>query len=221
MKKITLKNILVLPVILFIVLNPVLAKQEVGEVQYVRGLLTSQSDGQQARLIGKGEPLHNEDVLNTGTRGFAIVKFVDGTKMTLRPNTKFQINNVSVKKDEENALFSLIRGGFRAITGTISKFNSKAFKVNTPVATIGIRGTEFDARLCDDDCQTENNNIKEKSEEESKVIGRIAVLKGSASSLNEAGTRHELSVGAALYERDKIRTRKNSFAVIAFNDKTR
>ncbi len=221
MKKLIQKNAVYVMVILSMVASSVFAKQEVGEVQYVRGILSAQADGELAKLIGKNESLHNGDVLNTGSRGFAIIKFVDGTKMTLRPNTKFVINNVSVKKDEENAFFSLLRGGFRAITGTISKFSPKAFRIKTPVATIGIRGTEFDARLCDNDCETENNKIKKKSVETSPVIGRIAVLKGSASSLNEAGKRHELSVGAAVYERDKIRTRMNSFAVIAFNDKTR
>jgi len=207
--------------ILLVSISHIQAKEEVGEVQYVRGILTSQTDGELARLIGKEQLLFNGDVLNTGTRGFAIIKFIDGTKMTLRPNTKFKINNVSIKKDEENAFFSLFRGGFRAITGAISKLNAKAFKVYTPVATIGIRGTEFDARLCDDDCDIENKNIKQKSLESSPVIGRIVVLKGAASSLNEAGTRHSLYVGSAIYERDKIRTRMNSYAVIAFNDKTR
>lgn len=221
MKNIILKNIISSLLVLFVGLSLAHAKQEVGEVQYVRGILTSKADSEQAKLIGKDEPLFNGDVLNTGSRGFAIIKFVDGTKMTLRPNTKFQINNVNVEKGKENAFFSLIRGGFRAITGAISKLSPKAFRVRTPVATIGIRGTEFDARLCDDDCDVENKKVKQKLIETSPVIGRIAVLKGSASSLNEAGKRHELSVGAAIYERDKIRTRMNSFAVIAFNDKTR
>lgn len=221
MVKIMLKQIIYSTFLLLLGITQVQAKQEVGEVQYVRGILTSQMDGELAKLIGKKQPLFNGDVLNTGTRGFAIIKLIDGTKMTLRPNTKFKINNVSVKKDKENAFFSLIRGGFRAITGSISKLGSNRFKVTTPIATIGIRGTEFDARLCDNDCDTENKNIKQKSRQTSPVVGRVVVLKGSASSLNEAGKRHELSVGSAVFQRDKIRTRQNSFAVIAFNDKTR
>lgn len=216
-----MKKIMVSILVMMMSMTTALAKTEVGEVQYVRGILTSQADGENPKLIGKDIPLYNGDVLNTGTRGFAILKFVDGTKMTLRPNTKFKINNISVKKEEESAFFSLIRGGFRAITGAISKVSPKAFQVKTPVATIGIRGTEFDARLCDQDCDTENKNIKQKSEETSPVIGRVAVLKGSASSLNENGKRHSLSVGSAIYERDKIRTRMNSHTVITFNDKTR
>ncbi|MBL7002519.1 MAG: FecR domain-containing protein [Gammaproteobacteria bacterium] len=197
------------------------AKTEVGEVQYVRGVLTSQSDGEMARIIGKKSDLFNGDVLNTGTRGFAIIKLDDGTKMTLRPNTKFHIKDVNVKKGEETGFFSLIRGGFRAITGAISKRSASAFRVQTPVATIGIRGTEFDARLCDTDCNDENNKIKEASEEESPVIGRIALLRGKASSEDDKGKARPLSVGAAIYERDQIQTRMNSYAVIAFNDKSR
>ncbi len=211
----------VLAIVISLMPISVMALQEVGEVQYVRGVLTSSTDGEFPKLIGKDMPLHNGDVLNTGTRGFAIIKFIDGTKMTLRPNTKFQINNVSIKKNEENVFFSLIRGGFRAITGAISKSNPRAFRVHTPVATIGIRGTEFDARLCDDDCDAENQKIKGEAKDASAVIGRIALLRGSATALNEAGQSHSLSVGAAVYERDKIQTRMNSFAVIAFNDKTR
>ncbi len=221
MKKTRQKNIVTALLVMVVGASPLFAKQEVGEVQYVRGILSSQTEGEFAKLIGKNEALHNGDVLNTGSSGFAVIKFVDGTKMTLRPNTQFVINNVSVKKDEENAFFSLLRGGFRAITGTISKLSPQAFKVKTPVATIGIRGTEFDARLCTSDCAAENEQIKETSTDVSPVVGRIAVLKGSASALTETGKRRELTVGAAVYERDKIRTRMNSFTVIAFNDKTR
>lgn len=197
------------------------ALKEVGEVQYVRGILTTQSDGTRAKISGKGNAVHNGEVLNTGTTGFAIVKFYDGTKMTLRPNTKFHINNVETKKGKENAFFSLLRGGFRAITGAISKRSANAFRISTPVATIGIRGTEFDARLCDSDCQNENKDIKKKSEKESPVIGRIALLRGKANSKDNEGKTRKLSVGAAVYERDKIQTRRNSYAVVAFNDKSR
>ncbi|MDX1444428.1 MAG: FecR domain-containing protein, partial [Gammaproteobacteria bacterium] len=51
-----------------------------------------------------------------------------------------------------NAVFRLLKGGFRAITGLIGRDNKENFKVRTPVATIGIRGTNFEARLCAGDC---------------------------------------------------------------------
>ena len=197
------------------------AAVEVGEVTFSRGVLTGQVDGEPPRLIGKGSPLHNGEVLNTGSRGFALIRLDDGTKMTLRPSTTFKIEDVNVDKGSENALFSLIRGGLRAITGAISKASSNAFKINTTVATIGIRGTEFDARLCTEDCQQEEQAAPQAAQRESRVVGRIALLRGRASAIEDGRDARALSVGAAVYERDQIQTGIQSYLVIAFNDDTR
>lgn len=199
-----------------------LAATGVGEVVFSRGILTGQVDGNSPKILGKGTPLHNDQTLNTGSRGFAVIKLEDGTKMTLRPNTTLKINNVETKKEEENIFLSLFRGGFRALTGLVSKSNPKAFKIQTSVATIGIRGTEFDARLCEnDECELENKKIGKKAKSETRVIGRIAVLNGKANATEDGLARRPLSVGAAVYERDLIETRIKSYMVIAFNDKSR
>ena len=198
------------------------AAVEVGEVSYSRGLLTGQIDGGQPRLIGKGVGLHNGETLNTGSRGFALIELSDGTRMTLRPNTTFKIDKVETQKGSENALLSLFRGGLRAITGLISKARPDAFQINTTVATIGIRGTEFDARLCEaDECQQEESASEQSAQRESRVIGRIALLRGKASATVDGQETRVLNNGAAVYERDQIQTGIKSFAVIAFNDKSR
>ena len=201
---------------------PLLAATEVGEVAYSRGVLTGQIDGEAPRLIARGVPLHNGETLNTGSKGFAIIELEDGTRMTLRPNTTFKIEEVSQQRGSENALMSLIRGGLRAITGSISKRNPNVFRINTSVATIGIRGTEFDARLCEStECQAEEDASGRQGERESRVIGRVALLNGRASAQEDGRQGRELSVGAAIYERDQVQTAPGSFTVIAFNDKSR
>jgi len=199
-----------------------LAAVEVGEVTFARGVVTGQIDGEQPRIIGKGVGLHNGETLNTGSRAFALLRFNDGTKMTLRPNTTFKIERVDTSEGSENALLSLIRGGFRALTGFISKKSPNAFRINTSVATIGIRGTEFDARLCaSDECQAEEEAAAEAARRESRVVGRIALLRGKASATEDGQQSRVLSVGAAVYERDQIETGIRSFTIIAFNDETR
>ena len=55
----------------------------------------------------------------------------------------------------ESLLLGLLKGGLRVATGLIGKRNPAAVSFSTPTATIGIRGTEFDARLCEDDCAAE------------------------------------------------------------------
>jgi hypothetical protein len=199
-----------------------MAADEVGEVTYSRGVLTGQVDGEQPRLIGKGVALRNGETLNTGSRGFAVIELDDGTRMTLRPSTTFKIENVDTDEGEESALLSLIRGGLRAITGFISKASPDAFQIGTSVATIGIRGTEFDARLCaGGECQQEEDASGQEARRESRVVGRIALLRGMASATEDGQGSRALNTGAAVYERDQIETGIKSFVVIAFNDETR
>ena len=117
---------------------------------------------------------------------------------------------------------SLIRGGFRALTGFISKRAPDAFRINTSVATIGIRGTEFDARLCEGgECQAEEEASGQSAQRESRVVGRIALLRGKASATEDEQKSRVLYVGAAVYERDQVQTGIKTYTVIAFNDKSR
>jgi hypothetical protein len=191
-----------------------LAAAEIGTVAYSRGVLTGQVDGEQPRLIAKGVPLHNGETLNTGSRAFALIKLDDGTRMTLRPNTTLKIEDLNTKKGSENALLSLIRGGLRAVTGFIGKARPNAFRINTTVATIGIRGTEFDARLCEDnECQLEEEATGETAKRESRVVGRIALIRGKASAAVDGQESRVLSSGAAVYERDQIQTGIKSFEI--------
>jgi hypothetical protein len=47
------------------------------------------------------------------------------------------------KPENDGVIFGLIKGGLRSITGLLGKRNHERFVLNTPTATIGIRGTTF------------------------------------------------------------------------------
>jgi len=88
--------------------------------------------------------------------GRAQVKFLDGGLISLQPSTELKITDYRFKdsmKKDDSAVFSLIRGGLRAITGLIGRTEKTAYKMETEVATIGIRGTEFQALLCASSCK--------------------------------------------------------------------
>ncbi len=51
------------------------------------------------------------------------------------------------------AFFRLVKGGFRSVSGLIGKLNREDYRVSTPIATIGIRGTSYSARLCQGPCE--------------------------------------------------------------------
>ena len=44
------------------------------------------------RLMGRGTPIYENEVLTTGQRSIAIVELNDGAEMTLRPNTVFWVD---------------------------------------------------------------------------------------------------------------------------------
>ncbi|GMQ77402.1 MAG: hypothetical protein BMS9Abin01_2745 [Gammaproteobacteria bacterium] len=121
----------------------------VGRVEFSIGEVTGiDSDGKQRWLI-KGSTLSAGDTVRTG-RGRVQIRFTDGGYTSLQPNTEFRIDkyNYDVKRKEESVgFFSLLKGGLRTITGIVGRLRKKAYQLRTPVATVGIRGTEYLAEL--------------------------------------------------------------------------
>ncbi|MBK8743841.1 FecR family protein [Propionivibrio sp.] len=104
------------------------------------------------RPLTKGAEIGNGDTIRTGDGGRAQIRFSDGAMISLQPKTEFRVDSYqySGKTDgQEKGFFSLLKGGFRAITGWVGRSNRENYKVTTSVATIGIRGTEYSAKLND------------------------------------------------------------------------
>lgn len=121
----------------------------VGKMEFVTGEVSAVNASGQSRTISKGSEIETGDTLKT-LDGRAQIRFSDGGFISLQPYTDFQVEDYSFNgKDDgsEKGLFKLIKGGMRAVTGLIGKTNKDAYKVATPTATIGIRGTSYLARL--------------------------------------------------------------------------
>ena len=116
------------------------AQFTVGEVNVRR------TDGQTDTLV-KGKDIESGQAIVTGPTGRAQVKFSDGGLVSLQPNTEFKIANYvdQASPKEDRFLVDLLRGSMRAITGLIGKRNRENYKVTTQTATIGIRGSGFNA----------------------------------------------------------------------------
>ncbi|MBL8471413.1 MAG: FecR domain-containing protein [Rhodocyclaceae bacterium] len=201
------------------------AQNKVGEVSYAQGIATAQRAGEPARFVAKGDALIEGDVITTSNRGYAVLNMDDGAKMTLRPGTVFAVEKYEKKAGQESAVMRLFRGGFRAITGLIGKRNPSGVAINTVTATIGIRGTEFDARLCTTDCRQESQQFAQNSATPSappapQAVARVVQLNGSASASNQGQSR-SLETGAPLFEGDIVRTAEQASAVLGFRDESK
>ncbi len=207
-----------------LILSGTVSAKQVGQIKYARGAITVQNeDGSDARLIGKGGAVNEGQILKTGPKSFAIISMDDDTKMTIRPRTSFAVEKYNAQRSNKaSALLRLFRGGLRAVTGYISKFNNNGYKIKTSVATIGIRGTKFDARICEKDCNEENQKIEKKSKDESvKAVAKVVFKRGEIQAENFKDDLRNLKTRSSVFEGDTIMTGEDSYAVMVFRDKSR
>jgi len=198
--------------------------QQVGSVVHVQGIASAQKPGEPARFVQKGDALNQGDVITTAGRGYAVIELKDGSKMTLRPDTAFAISEYHEGTSNDGMLMSLLKGGMRAVTGALSKRNPQSVRVNAGSATIGIRGTSFDARLCADDCAQEGARPTERPAvslaQQDATVAKLAVTFGSVSVVGADGQTRPAAKGAPLFSGDAVRTLKDAYAVVAFRDQT-
>jgi len=76
----------------------------------------------------------------------------DGGMIAVRPNTSLQVLQYRADAGSDGLLdLSLVRGALRSITGWIGKRNPAGYRVVTPTATVGIRGTDHETTVIERD----------------------------------------------------------------------
>ena len=128
-----------------------IAEDSAGMVVASRGEVLAASNGG-SRELKQGDYVYINDEIMTANRSFAVIQFVDGAKVTVRPDSLMIVETYVYNGDgNDAATLSLVSGGLRVITGAMAKTNPENYKVRTPVALMGVRGTEFAIMLCGDD----------------------------------------------------------------------
>ncbi|MDD4928859.1 MAG: FecR family protein [Gallionella sp.] len=202
-----------------------------GQVGYMSGTLVAQRTDGTVSVLGTKSEVRVGDMLLTGKSGYAQILMLDGSRMTLRPDSNLRIESFHFNKEDpqsDNAVLRLIKGGFRTLTGLIGKRGSTdAYRLHAASATIGIRGTDFTSRLCEaKDCQESRDESKKQMTMQppaikSQVIGRIMRVEGEMAAKSASGQSRQLLLGAPVYEGDTLTTGVKSFAVVAFRDEGR
>jgi hypothetical protein len=136
------------------------ASANIGRVLYTFGNVTVEKPA--ISNLKRGVTVEEGDVVVTGPKGYAQLKLLDGTKIAIRPGSRFVIEAFEAPATATQAAigegkalrssFKLQKGGFRTITGSIARRDPAAYQVTTPSAVIRVRGTNFVARTCAGDC---------------------------------------------------------------------
>lgn len=131
---------------IFVLLYSSVLMAATAVVQNISGDVKAAMGSATPFMVTQNSALENGMTVMTGDNSQVVMKFEDGQVIALNANTSFKIDQYhfeQAKPEKNSMIFSLLKGAMRAVTGLIAKNNSDAFKLYTPAATIGIRGTDF------------------------------------------------------------------------------
>ena len=97
-----------------------------------------------------GDLVYKGDVVQTGADGKVGITFTDGTAFNLSSNARMVLDEFVYDPNgkSNSTLFSLTKGTFTFVAGKVAKTGD--MKIETPVATMGIRGTTPHVEISDD-----------------------------------------------------------------------
>jgi hypothetical protein len=145
------------------------AAPSMGRVSRITGdQVSAQAQGAAARKLAVGDPVFAGERIRTGAGTVLFIEFTDKTRFTLGPNTEFEVDQYV-----EDAFYSRVfKGAFRFVSGLTARKKPENMRVNIPVATIGIRGTQVEGE------------VTERQEKDGKVVdasARVALLEPEGS----------------------------------------
>ncbi|CCQ73777.1 FecR domain-containing protein [Magnetospira sp. QH-2] len=163
----------------------------IGQVDTTTGTVTvTHADGTKETLA-KGDSVYQGDILETASDGAVGVILADNSVFSLGEGGRMVLDEMVYDpgSQEGSASFALLTGAATFVSGQIAKFGQDAMVVNTPVATIGIRGTKVFLETDGDSIQAVN---LPESTLRGETVGEIVLMSPSGDTL---GTINNLGGG--------------------------
>ena len=119
-------------------------------IERANAVVVQASTSGQAGQANVGDLVYQGDIVATGADGRVGINFTDGSSFNLSNNARMALDEFvyDPKSASNSTLFSLTKGTFTFVAGQVAKTGD--MKVDTPVATMGIRGTTPRVEISDD-----------------------------------------------------------------------
>src|SRR5262245_22636915 len=166
----------------------------IGKVVKLNGSVTIEHTGAVVVVastgVGKtkiGDPVYKGDVVQTGADGAVGITFTDGTAFNLTSNARMVLNEFVYDPNgkSNSTFFSLTKGTFTFVAGKVARTGD--MKIDTTVASMGIRGTTPHVEISSDGTVTFNTLIEDKKAID-KTIGAPSVPKKQRRTAMTTGT---------------------------------
>jgi len=169
------------------------AKKHVGDVLISRGQAFAVAPDSKSRQLSVGAHVFVGDKLITGSDGFLRLQMIDNAVLDLSCYSIMVIEEYALTPSNENnkSVLNLLEGSLKKITGEIGKWKEDVYQLKTPVASIGVRGTEYALRVfqskgCDGKIDLDDDGLY------------LRVAKGLIDVSNKSGTT-SVAKGDTLY----------------------
>ncbi|WP_158219896.1 FecR domain-containing protein [Ideonella sp. A 288] len=111
----------------------------IGEARVVR------ADGSR-EVLHRGASIQVGDRIETAANGHVHVRFIDNAAVSVRPESVLEVQayRYDAQRPQSNEVrLRVEQGTSRSISGAATELDKTRFRLNTPIAAIGVRGTDF------------------------------------------------------------------------------
>ncbi len=129
------------------------AAEPFGTVDALSGAASAASgDSTDEIALAVGSQVSTGQTITTGHDTELHIVTLDGAFLALRPDTTFRVDEykADADADADKVFMTLLKGSLRSITGWIGKYNPHAYRLTTPTAVIGIRGTDHETTVIEE-----------------------------------------------------------------------
>ena len=184
--------------------------EAVGQIVKAKGKAFAISPKKVNRKLFVGSEIYVGDRIFTGVDGYLRLSMIDDAQIDLRCNSEMLIEDYRLLRAGNRSVLYLIKDSLRKITGSIGKLATDVYEMRTPMATVGVRGTEYALRVlqshgCDGSLDVNSDGLFVKVDR-----GAIDLKNGSGTSeLTEGNAAHigannsgpdGINVGSGLFD---------------------
>ncbi len=128
------------------VVLPAKAKK-VGVVVDMSGSVVAVDKNKVSRKLSKGYPVYLGDKVVTGETGYIRLQMIDKAMLDLHCFSIMVIEEYALNTSNRRSILNLLQGSLKKVTGEIGKMAEDVYELKTPVANVGVRGTEYALRV--------------------------------------------------------------------------
>lgn len=121
--------------------------KQVGAVTESEGRVVAVDKSKISRKLSKGSPIYLGDKVITGEQGSVRLKMIDDAVLDLRCFSIMVIEEYALNSTSRRSILNLLQGSLKKVTGQIGKMTEDVYELKTPVASVGVRGTEYALRV--------------------------------------------------------------------------